>query len=185
MGNQLLKAALEIASAVHRSGGSGFMEHPETPWWLDGQNAPSIWNTRAIQAFAALDRNTLFSFDQCTTGQIAKKPTTLLLSRLQRAATHLFKLGRLGRCTHPRGHHSLLCGRNRDGSWRTAPAKVYTTVLCGILRRSFVETLVRGLDHDFCYYDRAAIDSEIRKFLVSWDCYSTTTFQMGHDFFAQ
>ena len=89
------------------------------------------------------------SLDQCTQQQIARKPTTLLLLRMPWIATALRTKGRGGRCNHAGGHPPLL-GKNPDGTFKTAPAKVYTPAMCAVLAQGFLtfcaQLLHRGAD---------------------------------------
>ena len=84
----------------------------------------SIWTLRAFRCFARLQCCQITTFDQCVFGLDAVKPTTLLLLRLQTFAHIVSAKGHRGRCNHPGGHRPL-CGRQVDGSFSTARAKIY------------------------------------------------------------
>ena len=62
-----------------------------------------------------------------------EKPTTLLLLRLPKVRDRLLGRGRCGRCNHPPGTHVALIGRQEDGTFHTAKAKVYPYGLNKIL----------------------------------------------------
>ena len=87
----------------------------------------------------------MVSFDQCTCGAVARKPTTLLLLRLSDVRTALLQQGDFGRCHHQHGTHDALIGKQADGSFNTAKAKIYPPGLNAILgsaMHSFAEKLV-------------------------------------------
>ena len=129
--------ALDMCKILLFRGGAAYLEHPEYPHWVSDRHPASIWRSDAIKAMDEHEEVSLFSFDQCTQMQIARKPTTLLLLRLPWVAQTLLKQGRRGRCDHPDGHPRLL-GKNPDGSFKTAPAKVYTPAFSAVLAQGFM-----------------------------------------------
>lgn len=82
----------------------------------------------AIRYLKNLSCFTVVSFDQCVVGAAGRKPTTLLLLRLPAVRDVLLKRGNFGRCNHPHGEHTALIGREVDGTFHTAKAKVYIPV---------------------------------------------------------
>jgi hypothetical protein len=57
------------------------------------------------------------------------KPTTLMLVRMPWLRTSIQRLGRCGRCPHPKGFHEALKGRDATGNFKTAIAKIYPAAL--------------------------------------------------------
>ena len=78
------------------------------------------------------------TFDQCTLGLCAVKPTTLWTYRLPRFASIVRAKGNKGRCNHPRGTHQALKSRKADGSFKTAAAKVYPTEMNKAMAAAFI-----------------------------------------------
>ena len=181
-GNRLLQAFLEIAWAVYRSGGVGVLEHPEDLAWRTGDH-PSIWRTTAIRSLKECDAIDGVSFDQCITGQIAKKPTHLLLIRASRVKDILMRFGNKGRCNHPDTYdpqtgeripaHPPLKGIDpTTGTWRTRPAKQHTPVLCAALAGGVLQTIRSA--KGFMASDHLSVDQipdEFRVFVQSFDPY--------------
>ena len=75
--------------------------------------------------------------DQYLFGQQSRKGTGLLLLRLPGVDAEFRNAGNQSKCNHPEGHTASI-GRADDGSFRTAPLKVYPPALCGVLARGFV-----------------------------------------------
>lgn len=72
---------------------------------------------------------TFVTFDQCIFDCPGMKPTTLMLVRLPWLRTSIQRLGHCGRCPHKRGFHEALKGRDADGNFKTAIAKIYPAAL--------------------------------------------------------
>ena len=106
-------------------GYSGFVEHPQYPTWTGRSDVTSIWCLRATKLLRRLNCVTVVSFDQCTCGALGRKPTTLLLVRMSQVRRRLLALGRGGRCNHHKGAHQALIGKQEDGTFQTAKAKIY------------------------------------------------------------
>ena len=71
-------------------------------------------------------------------GSCAPKGTGLLLLRLPSVANTFESVGNRGRCNHPGGHPASI-GRNPDGTFCTAPLKVYPSALCFALAQGLVQ----------------------------------------------
>jgi hypothetical protein len=112
---------------------SGFLEHPQFPTWCNRGHPASIWAMEALKHLKRLNCFSVVSFDQCIVGAVAKKPTTLLLLRMPEVREQLMMRGHCGRCNHTAGSHSALIGRQPDGTFNTAKAKVYPYGLNRIL----------------------------------------------------
>ena len=67
---------------------------------------------------------------------VPKKPTTLLLLRLDSFRHEMLRLGLGGRCPHAKGAHQRLQGRNENGEFRTAIGKIYPHGLNAALGRA-------------------------------------------------
>lgn len=123
--DRLLRFLLDVLVALAMMGFSGFLEHPQFPTWHAKGSPASIWSMDAIRYLKNLGCFTVVSFDQCVVGAAGRKPTTLLLLRLPAVRDVLLKRGNFGRCNHPHGEHTALIGREADGTFHTAKAKVY------------------------------------------------------------
>ena len=131
--DRLLRFLLDILVALALMGMSGFLEHPQFPLWNVRGEPASIWTFDAIRYLKNLSCFTVVSFDQCVVGAAGRKPTTLLLLRMMKVREQLLKRGHGGRCHHPPGTHTALIGRDTEGTFHTAKAKVYPYGLNRIL----------------------------------------------------
>ena len=113
----LLLLAAELGLCV-------FLEHPAFPVWLMLARPASVWTLDSIRALAKLQCSQICSFDQCVYHLQAKMPTTLLLLRLGTFRDLTLQRGRGGKCAHLNGHPPLR-GRNDNGEFTTACAKIY------------------------------------------------------------
>ena len=134
--DRLLRFLLDILVTLAMTGMSGFLEHPQYPTWCTRGRPASIWASTALKHLKRLHCVTIASFDQCVVGAVSKKPTTLLLLRLPAVRDQLLRRGAGGRCNHPPGTHSQLIGRELDGTFHTAKAKVYPHGLNYILGKA-------------------------------------------------
>ena len=140
-------------------GYSGFVEHPQYPTW-ERDLTTSIWCLKATKLLRRLHCVTAVSFDQCICGAVRRKPTMLLLVRLPNVRQQLLALGRGGRCAHPAGTHQALIGKEEDGSFQTAKAKIYPYKMNMSLEQAmysfatgFLQCEVEpGLPHQFAPY---------------------------------
>ena len=129
------------------AGGCGFMEHPQHASWADPKCTTSIWRLRPVKMLARLQCASVVSFDQCTCGAVARKPTTLLLIRLGAVREQLLAQGWYGRCNRPPGQHVVLKGRQQDGAFQTAKAKIYPPRLNYILSMS-MSAFAKNMHHE-------------------------------------
>ena len=86
---------------------------------------------------------TFFFLDQCRLGLAFIKPTQWLTNAPE--AEQLQEL----RCSHPRGTHSPMTGRQADGKFVTAAQSAYPSELCQVFATCYVVgllELVRTLD---------------------------------------
>ena len=116
-----------------RVGGCGFIEHPAYPIWAVHQRACSIWSTWPLRWLKRLQAMEICTFDQCCVGCAGRKPTTMALLRLRPFSRAMRGLGRAGRCPHSPGAHPGLQGRDEQGQFRTAVAKIYPPMLNAML----------------------------------------------------
>ena len=136
-GNELLWSTLWLFAELLRAGGAAIVEHPE-PWRRPGSSV-CIWMLRWVRALLAAPAVETVSFDQCEHGQFARKPTRLLALRLPSLGERMRATPGRGRCSH-RGH-APLGGRDEQGRFRTAPAKVYPQAMCRALAGALADTL--------------------------------------------
>ncbi len=125
IGSRLLMFILAFLQEMAVAGLCGFLEHPAFPTWLLQRDPPSIWAMAQIKAMAKLACVRISTIDQCSFGCVAMKPTTFLMVRLPGLQNLLTKPGLRGRCVHPRGFHLALAGKDKDGNFNTAKAKIY------------------------------------------------------------
>ena len=133
IGDRLLRFLLEMLLLMALTGYSGFIEHPQFPTWEKDGAAASIWCMTAIRLLKRLQCVSVVSYDQCVCGAQGRKPTTLLLVRLPKARQDFLSLGWSGRCHHAPGTHQALIGKQADGSFQTAKAKIYPEMMNYIL----------------------------------------------------
>ena len=136
IGDRLLRFLLEMLVLMALMGYSGFIEHPQFPTWEKTRSLTSIWCLKAVKLMKRLRCVSVVSFDQCVCGANAKKPTTLLVIRMPQVRSNLLQLGNMGRCSHAAGAHQPLIGKQADGSFATARAKIYPPMLNDILGRA-------------------------------------------------
>ena len=148
IGDKLLHFIVDILIHLALAGGSGFLEHPEHPRWADPATTTSIWRLRPLKLLARLQCTAVVSFDQCTCGAGARKPTTLVLIRLESVRTQLLAQGHRGRCNHPAGAHVVLKGRQPDGQFQTAKAKIYPQQLNLILAKGMMQSALDKYHHN-------------------------------------
>ena len=170
IGSRLVFFIFDILLELAIFGGCGFVEHPQWPVWAVKHDPASIWGSaqaklcRTLQCFSAV------SFDQCIVGSPAKKPTTLLLLRLDSFRHDMLRKGKGGRCNHHPAAHEALQGRNQQGEFRTAVGKIYPIGLNQALGRAvcrFARTtldfklLHQGLPDDFhCFRQQIFEDQQ-------------------------
>ena len=146
IGDRLLRFILEMLLLMSILGYSGFIEHPQFPTWETNRSLTSIWCLKAIRLMKRLMCVSLVSFDQCVCGAAGRKPTTLLLVRLPTVRQRLLQLGNSGRCHHHAGAHQALIGKQEDGSFQTAKAKIYPALMNEIIGRA-MHDFALGLKH--------------------------------------
>ena len=131
-----MRFTLEMLLLMSILGYSGFIEHPQFPTWETSRSLTSIWCLKAIRLMKRLMCVSLVSFDQCVCGAAGRKPTTLLLVRLPAIRKRLLQLGNSGRCHHAAGTHQALIGKQQDGSFQTAKAKIYPALMNEIIGKA-------------------------------------------------
>ena len=165
IGDRLLRFMVEILTVLATLGLGGFLEHPQYPVWRHQGDAPRIWMLQAIRLLRTLECISILSFDQCVCGSDAKKPTTLMLLRLPRVRQRILALGDMGRCCHPKGAHTPLIGRQQDGSFHTARAKIYPRGLNLVLAEELYKFAM-----EFNPDDKEETLPDIYKHLVDQEC---------------
>ena len=149
VGTRLMEFLIQMLLTLATTGGCGFLEHPQFPTWLASQGPCSVWSWTVLRWISRLQCMALVSFDQCTLGADAVKPTTLLLLRLPWVRETLLSKGLGGRCPHGKGAHRGLIGRMSPTAFHTSRAKIYPpglnkTLVGGVLQ------FVSEVDVDHC-----------------------------------
>ena len=149
VGSRLIRFLLEALVHLAMHGGAGFLEHPQFPLWAARKDPSSIWSSREVRLLRTLECVGITSFDQCTLGSVAVKPTTILHVRLPKFRQIALEGGHGGRCSHGPCAHERMAGRDEGGEFRTARAKIYPPGLNHALARainSFVRSTFDGMD---------------------------------------
>ena len=136
IGSRLVFFIFEILLELAMYGGCGFVEHPQWPLWALRHDPASIWASQQARLCRTLQCFSAVSFDQCLLGSPAKKPTTLLLLRLDAFRHAILNTGLGGRCNHSKLAHEQLQGRDEHGVFRTAVGKIYPVGLNQMLGRA-------------------------------------------------
>lgn len=144
IGSRLLMFLLAFLQEMVVMGLCGFLEHPAYPLWLCRRDPPSIWSTPFLKALARLSCVRITTIDQCVYGCDAMKPTTFLTVRMVGLQRLMTRPGLRGRCNHRRGYHKPLSGKDSEGKFHTARAKIYPPKLNQVLAsgiREYTELL--------------------------------------------
>eukprot|EP00435_Cladocopium_sp_Y103_P010921 s3128_g2.t2 len=179
LGTTLMQFILEMAVLCARHGGCAFVEHPAFPLWARHHRPVSIWSSQVMRWLKRLHCSSIVTYDQCIFACEARKPTTLLLIRLPHLRDYIMQLGDHGRCAHPAGTHVTLRGRDQNGSFKTAIAKVYPPAMNEAIARAIIqfvqETFEAGACTDPLPADLAALLSFdfVSKAVVQNDCHWT------------
>ena len=140
---------MEVSIVIGATPIAGFLEHPQFPLWAARKDPSSIWSSREVRLLRTLECVGITSFDQCTPGSVAVKPTTILHVRLPKFRQIALEGGHGGRCSHGPCAHERMAGRDEGGEFRTARAKIYPPGLNHALARainSFVRSTFDGMD---------------------------------------
>lgn len=129
LGTTLMQFLIEMIFWCAVTGGCSFLEHPAYPLWARKARPASTWSSPAMSWMKKLHCTSFVTFDQCIFDCPAVKPTTLMLVRLPWLRTFIQRCGNCGRCPHQRGHHVALKGRDIEGHFRTAVAKIYPVAM--------------------------------------------------------
>ena len=151
VGSRLVFFIFEVLLELAKYGGCGFAEHPQWPLWARKFDPASIWSSYQARLCRTLNCFSAVSFDQCVVGSPAKKPTTILLLRLDSFRHEILQTGSGGRCNHPRGAHEQLQGRNEQREFRTAVGKIYPVGLNQSLGRAVCRFVSLTFDHKFLH----------------------------------
>ena len=142
IGNQLMRTAVEFATACIAHGVPMLLEHPACP--RHRPEAASCWYLDEIIDLRRCPGVRLLNFDQCTTGRLVphlplleqRKPTHFLTVHL--STLKLARLENSGQCCHKKGHITQV-GKEADGSWRTSKCKLYPPGLCKWIAEALAE----------------------------------------------
>ena len=116
IGSRLIRFLVEALLCLAHTGGTGFLEHPQFPLWATHKNPASVWRSREIRLLHTLACVGITSFDQCTLGCDAIKPTTILHVRLPELRRLLLAGGHGGRCNHGAKAHERMQAAMKTGS---------------------------------------------------------------------
>ena len=141
VGSILMRFMLTMICALARSGGMAFLEHPAFPVWIASKKPCSIWSSRVVRWLKRLQCSQIVTFDQCLFGCMARKPTTFLIIRMPSLWKEIANLGRAGRCDHPPGAHKVLKGKDANGGFNTAIAKVYPEKLNSAIAKAAYQSV--------------------------------------------
>ena len=125
VGSELMRFLLQMLLLAAQLGACGFLEHPAFPTWAAAKRPASIWSSKVIRWLRRLACTNVITVDQCLFGCLARKPTTLLLIRMEHLVRTVHSLGHMGRCNHGPRAHVALQGLDDHGAFRTSIAKVY------------------------------------------------------------
>ena len=131
---------------VARIGDMVFLEYPAFPVWIATKRSSPIWSSKMARWLKRLHCTQLVTFDQCLMGCEARKPTTLLLIRMQDLRKEILSLGNGGRCNHNPGVYRILKGKDSKGMFNTAVAKIYPAKLNTAIARAVFKS-VSGFAH--------------------------------------
>ena len=159
VGSELIRFTCQIMLQLALCGACGFCEHPQWPSWIALARPASIWTMRAMRLLKSLACTQVTSFDQCVFQASLKKPTTIMTIRLGNFRREVLRMGHKGRCCHPEGHTPLK-GRDSDGSFMTARAKIYPPALNLLLGR-VITTFAAEKHGNFCSEE---LPSELKVF---------------------
>eukprot|EP00435_Cladocopium_sp_Y103_P048270 s546_g14.t1 len=93
VGTCLVQFLVDLLLIAAELGLCGFLEHPAFPTWILRKRPASIWMLTAIRLLARCQCFQTCTFDQCIFDLPAKKPTTLLLLRLDAFRSMVHGLG--------------------------------------------------------------------------------------------
>lgn len=145
LGTILMQFLIEMTFWCAVTGGCSFLEHPAFPVWACDQRPASTWASPAMRWMKKLHCTSFVTFDQCIFHCPGLKPTTLMLVRLPWLRASIQRLGHGGRCPHPKGFHVALKGRDSEGHFRTAVAKIYPVAM----NSAIAEAVVRFVQQTF------------------------------------
>ena len=118
-------------------------------------------------------------FHQCVYQQISPKPTRMVLLRMQPFLRETRSLGNRGFCNHGKDYHDSLLGRDSDGNFKSAPAKVYTKSMRNAIGRSAMCHLRHLIAHDSYHAQSDALPEVYREFFAFTDFYGDDAVEEG------
>ena len=131
MANLLLERSCNLIEAAYASRAVS-VHSTENPKDWGEYPFTSIWNTQPMQRIREHCAGVGVSFDQCMYGLQYKKPTTVVTNARKR---HLL----VAKCTHPKGTHANLQGRNAMGKFNSKAQSEYPQELCATLADVLVD----------------------------------------------
>eukprot|EP00435_Cladocopium_sp_Y103_P062110 s101_g23.t1 len=171
VGTCLVQFLIDLLLLAAELGLCGFLEHPAFPTWILRVRPASIWMLDALRLMARCQCFQTCTFDQCIFDLPAKKPTTLMLLRLDAFRDMVLQRGCSGRCAHV-GGHAPFEGKRADGSFATARAKIYPRAM----NRSIAIAVSHFLMERNMYSGCSSIPSDLRQ-LESFEFVSESNVQ--------
>ena len=104
---KLIQFRVELLCIAAHLGLCGFLGHPQLAMWAMHLRPLSIWTLSVIRMMSRLECMQICSFHQFFYGLAARKPTTLMLLRLNAFMDITMTRGDRGRCAHRAGHRPL------------------------------------------------------------------------------
>ncbi len=136
--------------------------------------APTCWALPEIRSLLQWPQVRQLYIDQCSFGQCARKPTTLLACHLDELTHALERRPDRGLCVHR--HHRARLGTDAQGRFHTSVLKEYPRELCATLATA----VLRRWSHKLPVAAQPLEDDPLRAFYAPLDPYVETT--MGADF---
>ena len=165
-GNTLIQFALKACARMVCTGGMALMEHPAQP---PKPESVSIWQVEEAQILREAPCSDQLAFHQSIHGAESKKPTSILVVRMQKIRKYIFK-NQLGE-EESKGLLTLL-GKDENGKFKTARAKEYPPSL----NKAIAMTISEHLEDAHHFGEEAEQEMPhnewYKKFEVAFDPYS-------------
>ena len=134
LANLLLQVSLTFGLELLIRGGSAFIEHPAFLEWHTERGATSIWKLPEMLALVSHPDASLITFEQSKLGARSRKPTTLLLVRLE----GFHSAFAANQVRGPSAPLQVLTGCDETGAFRTLAAKEYPPRMNRVIAEALV-----------------------------------------------
>ena len=138
VGNQTMRASIEIIRVAHSLG---------LPWALENPTGSVMWSTSFLRGMARDPRVSVAVFDQCAFGQPWRKRTRVMFGNCDEADVEALRLRRChGKriCSFTRRPHVQLTGSGPDGKPLTARAQEFPKSLSSQLARILLHDVLNA-----------------------------------------